>query len=92
MALHVVRMQEEDEGPNTWDPWASLSRAAALALPSEPLASRPHPPGCARASPFTADRWSPVAPRVSITHRVPRTGTVIGQRAPFHWRPSVSPP
>jgi hypothetical protein len=55
MALRAVRVREEDEGPDTWDPWASVTRAAALALPSEPLTSRPHPPGCARVPPFAAD-------------------------------------
>jgi hypothetical protein len=92
MALRAVRVREEDEGPDTRDPQASLSHAAALTLPSEPLTSRPHPPGCARASPFVVDRWSLVAPRVSIACRVPRTGTVTSQRSPFCWGPSVSSP
>jgi hypothetical protein len=92
MTLRAVRVWEKDEGPDTWDPRASLSCVVALALPSEPLASRPHPPGCSHDSPFAADRWSLVAPPVNIVCRVPRTGTVTSQRAPFCWGPSISPP
>jgi hypothetical protein len=91
MVLRTVHVREEDEGPNIWDPRASLSRVAALALPSEPRTSRPHSSGCAHASPFAADRWSPIAPRVSIARSVPGTRTVTGQRAPFRWGSSVSP-
>jgi hypothetical protein len=60
-------------------------------FPSEPQTSRPHTLGCACAPPFTADRWSHVAPHVSTTRCVPRTEPITDQRAPFRWGPPVSP-